>query len=445
MEIIIVNASMITLFIIFSWLGAKYSHKIAWFLDISLTKIMGFRYLLPNSGLRVGTKFLMFPIITLVYIFLFVALSDFYTIFGHMHKSLMILTSIAINNAIFNVVILSMHGDAGSDTEEPKSQGSNFDASSWDSAVQRVGLISKDNLGNELRPQVVERKKDSIVVAKNGFTKKQITRKLEQISDFTNTKFGDITSHGNDCIEIGIVRHDIPDLVEMKFPDNKFYIGMDAYGWVETNPIDWPHLFIAGLTKYGKSNFMKYLAYSFIEKLNADVHIAAFKTPKDFAKFKGIKKCHVYKDVIEFTNFLRVLENHRVNVEEGIHKDDPIFVIIDEADLAIVSDSEDDSYNQKLVSHFIKTGRSANIHFIIGMQRVATTGSTVNTAIRDNMPCSISFPLKSQGDSKILYGDTIGFELERKRGRAIFMDHDGVVKTVQTPLFNDHLIDNIDV
>lgn len=216
------------------------------------------------------------------------------------------------------------------------------------------------------------------------------------------------------------------------------------------------HMLIGGVTRFGKTVFMKEMLNSLIlnNPDNIDIYILDLKAGLEFYKFKALPQvkevaCDVYESaelLFQLTEELKVKEKmFRENGYTNI-VDTPIkkrtFIIVDEgAELSpqIVKDKNARKYAefcQGALSEIARIGGGIGYRLVYATQY--PTKEAVPMQVKMNIVARLSFICASQVASRVLLDDIGAEDLPSIPGRAIYLVEKK--RTVQVPYIDDKMM-----
>lgn len=224
-----------------------------------------------------------------------------------------------------------------------------------------------------------------------------------------------------------------------------YALGMNIVNGIpeKINLLDVPHLLVCGASGTGKSTFLHSVINSIVNNPESEVGVMLVDTKK--VEF-NIYRNEAYKDVIcpyiantpeeAYTLLLHaynLMQAHYNDMQErGLREWDGVrqVLIIDEyADLLQQMPRLKD-----YIVRIAQMGRAAGIHLIIATQRPSV--DVVDGIIKANFPCRLAFRTASKIDSRVILDDN-GAETLRGNGEAIYRNHIGETKKVQTYIANN--------
>lgn len=218
----------------------------------------------------------------------------------------------------------------------------------------------------------------------------------------------------------------------------------------------YPHLLIGGVTRFGKTVFMKGLMNSLIlnNPDDVEIYILDLKAGLEFQKFLGLPQvkavaCDVFESAEVLINLIEQLKKDEITFREKGYTnivDTPIkkrrFVIIDEgAELSpqIVKDKERRKYAefcQSALSEIARIGGGLGLRQIFASQY--PTKEAVPMQVKMNIVARLSFICASQVASRVLLDDIGAEDLPSIPGRAIYLVEKK--RTVQVPYIDDKMM-----
>ncbi|WP_104712300.1 FtsK/SpoIIIE domain-containing protein [Helicobacter cetorum] len=159
-----------------------------------------------------------------------------------------------------------------------------------------------------------------------------------------------------------------------------------------------PHLFVAGQTGSGKSNFLHGLIQS-LGRLNTHQKIEFLlidpKNGEEFGKYENRSNCEVIKDMSESGVILEEVIERMQNRFNGLEEKTPLVIVIEElADLLM-------SYKEikEPLERLAQKARSANIFLILATQNPSS--ELFSSILRSNIPTRAVFQVADRHKSKI--------------------------------------------
>lgn len=219
-----------------------------------------------------------------------------------------------------------------------------------------------------------------------------------------------------------------------------FPIGRNLDGMIYHDFDKIPHMTVAGMTRQGKTVFLKLvLAHLINNNANVEFNIIDLKGGLEFGKYERLKQVkEVSSNVKEAKNQLKKItdqmkkdmqhfKDRNINniVNSNIKKRS--FIIVDEA--AELTDSKD---CQKYLSEIARIGGALGYRLIFATQY--PTADTLPRQIKQNSDAKISFRLPTEIASRVAI-DEMGAEQLGCPGRAIYRTHER--QLVQVPYIDD--------
>ncbi|WP_104748433.1 FtsK/SpoIIIE domain-containing protein [Helicobacter cetorum] len=159
-----------------------------------------------------------------------------------------------------------------------------------------------------------------------------------------------------------------------------------------------PHLFVAGQTGSGKSNFLHVLIQS-IERLNVHQKIEFLlidpKNGQDFGKYENKSNCDVITDMSESGAILEEVVERMQNRFSDLEEKTPLVVVIEELADLIMGYKEVKEPLERLA----QKARSANIFLILATQNPSS--EMFSSILKSNIPTRAVFQVTDRYKSKI--------------------------------------------
>ncbi|WP_110928427.1 FtsK/SpoIIIE domain-containing protein [Bacillus massiliglaciei] len=220
----------------------------------------------------------------------------------------------------------------------------------------------------------------------------------------------------------------------------------------------YPHMLVGGVTRFGKTVFIKEAFYSLLMNQieNVDFYILDLKGGMEFGEYIGIPQVKaVASDIYESTELLSdVMEQLKAKQREMRAKryknivDTPInqrtFIIVDEgAELSpqIINGKEAKKYAafcQAVLSEIARIGGALGYRLIFCTQY--PTREAVPMQIKANIVARLSFIAAEQVGSRVILDDVGAEDLPSIPGRAIYKIEKN--RTVQVPYIDDKYMFN---
>lgn len=322
---------------------------------------------------------------------------------------------------------------------------------------EACGLNNKGKDGRTIpwRVKSVKRRENGVRLILKfpyGRSLKDVTQKADAI----NTAFGvDVafTQDRGDLI-LDVPTSPIPSYIS--FSDRllqltrggwKTVIGMGPMDWVLHDFDDTPHLLVGGLTRGGKTVFLKTLitCLRLSHKDNEIEWIGVDMKPKslEFSQFTGLWSALVSTPK-ELLDVLGELEKDMAtrasilkkagctNVQEYQQVTGEVFkrrfLVIDEYGKAFGTDFDKEINNELM--QVTALGAGLGVHVILCTQR--PDAQIVTGKIKANLGATICFRVRDEVQSRVILGHQGAEQLPHIRGRAIYQDDDEY--TVQVPI-----------
>lgn len=201
----------------------------------------------------------------------------------------------------------------------------------------------------------------------------------------------------------------------------------------------YPHLLVAGMTRYGKTVFLKLLISSIVvaKPKSAQFVLVDMKGGLAFNRYRALKQTKwLATNVDEALRALRwaadeIKRRHKYFLEHGVEKIEDltkpytrIFVIIDEAAELTAQgrrgkDAQPYQECERLLSYIARVGAGLGIHLVYCTQY--PTAATLPQQIKQNCDATISFRLRNSTASRVVFDESDKAEkLPPIPGRAIY-------------------------
>lgn len=223
--------------------------------------------------------------------------------------------------------------------------------------------------------------------------------------------------------------------------------------------LDLPHMKVAGVTKSGKSAFMKWLLFTLAIQHSEEhlhIYIIDLKGGATFAPWEHLPHVKgVYSDIDEARAVLEGVKNEMERRNQMLKlsrynfKDDPnfphILVLIDEGGEMAPKEGVGKVERElrmacmSALSSLARVGREPRIHILYGTQR--PDANTLPTNIRSQMEATFCFRVQEDIDSRIVIRHNGAEKLEHIPGRMIFQTPDKEI-LVQAPYLSDKVVTN---
>ena len=221
----------------------------------------------------------------------------------------------------------------------------------------------------------------------------------------------------------------------------------------------YPHLLNGGVTRFGKTVFMKEVMNTLIlnNPDHVEIYILDLKAGLEFYKFKALPQvkevaCDVYESAGLLGELTQKMKNDELFFREKGYSniiDTPIkkrtFIFVDEgAELspAIVKDKQSKKYAefcQAALSEIARIGGGLGYRLIYATQY--PTKEAVPMQVKMNIVARLSFICASQVASRVLLDDDGAESLPSIPGRAIYLIEKK--RTVQVPYIDDKMMFNM--
>lgn len=206
-----------------------------------------------------------------------------------------------------------------------------------------------------------------------------------------------------------------------------------------------PHIIVAGITDFGKSNWVNVTINTLIRKKPEDVTFTLIdlKGGLEFSRYRNLKQVKGYATNVEeaqlelqsavdemnrVTEYL--LEKGFSNVKDAGFKGRH-FIVIDEA-----ADMADDKECQALLKDIARKGRASGLRLIYTTQYPTT--ETVSSQVKRNCIGRLSFVLDTATASNVVLDQGGAEKLPIIQGRALYKDIKLI--EVQTPYISNEKI-----
>lgn len=233
-------------------------------------------------------------------------------------------------------------------------------------------------------------------------------------------------------------------------------IGKNHQGILYHNFDHYPHMLVGGVTRFGKTVFMKETFHTLMMNMGDDVefYILDLKAGLEFYKYKAFPQvkevaCDVYEAAETLINVTDELKRRELTFRDKGYTnilDTPIkkrtFIIVDEgAELSpnIVKDKKAKKYAefcQAALSEIARIGGAVGMRLIYATQY--PTKEAVPMQVKMNIVARMSFICASRVASQVLLDDVGAEDLPSIPGRAIYMVEKK--RTVQVPYIDDKMI-----
>lgn len=201
-----------------------------------------------------------------------------------------------------------------------------------------------------------------------------------------------------------------------------------------------PHMTVAGMTRQGKTVFLKLvLTHLILNNKNAEFYCIDLKGGLEFGKYKKLKQIkNVASDPVDAESCLESITN-QIKADMQLFKSKGYnditntdinsrrFIIVDEA-----AELTDSKKSQKHLSEIARIGGALGYRLIFATQY--PTADTLPRQIKQNADAKISFRLPTEVASRVAL-DEQGAEQIECIGRAIYRTHDRV--EIQVPYVKD--------
>jgi S-DNA-T family DNA segregation ATPase FtsK/SpoIIIE len=326
------------------------------------------------------------------------------------------------------------------------------DYKSLTNLFRQTGLVKRTG-DYEDTPKIIAQKEqdgitETILSLPVGLSVKDFERKTEAISEARNSKISFQYQAGK--VKMTEVKRKLKEsydfiLIDIK-TDLEIPIGYSVFG-LETLSFDssYANLLVGGLTRWGKSVFLRGAICTLICKSDTKLILIDLKYGVEFSTFKNCSNVTGYatdeeqarkalkKVEKEMNNRYREFQSEGVvNIQEYNQKTgrymERQMVIVDEyANLTEYPDI------QETMDKIIRMCGGAGIHCIVCTQR--PSADVIKSTIKANIPATVAFRTRNYINSRILLDETGAEEIET-RGRAIFQT-DGNVEVQVMLLSND--------
>jgi|SRR5690625_218281 len=266
--------------------------------------------------------------------------------------------------------------------------------------------------------------------------------KIEEIISKTLNKSVEISmSNGN--LIIKVYNNNLKTRYSYSWEISKSVpIGYSQEGVIYHDFDEIPHMTIAGMTRQGKTVFLKLiLAHILNNDESAEVFILDLKGGLEFGRYAKLKQVREIADDVEKANttldrLLSDMDNDMASFKRrgynnilntGIKR--RTYIVIDEA-------AELDKYSQNMLSKIARIGGALGYRVIFATQY--PTADTLPRQIKQNSDAKISFRLPTATASRVAIDETGAEQLEYP-GRAIYRTHDR--KVIQVPYITDKEIE----
>jgi len=321
---------------------------------------------------------------------------------------------------------------------------------------KNLGLFARDLDGEEIFPKVIKRQNIStgyllILSLPYGLTTIDFEKVKFRLEQYYDAEL-EIDYHSKTAlVKIHTIRlPDIVDYEEVKTKPNQWIVGLRHDGKYEFITFDdtTSHMFCAGMTGWGKTNFMAINIYNATTQFTIDdveYWLLDLKSGSGFFPFKDARLTKVFcDDVFDASNVLLNLkqvtdERTKIRGKKRYTTKDfkPIFCIIDE--YPDLMDFNKSAY--KVLEYIARKARAVNIHIVLTTQRASV--EYLPGTLKCNLAATMCFGCKYYTDSEVILGkgDYSGALITNK-GRAI-LDTPSKRVTVQVPYIPEKDIDKM--
>lgn len=301
-----------------------------------------------------------------------------------------------------------------------------------------------------------ERYKAFIYTLPFGIKSKQIEAIQDEIEEALNKKI-DIDFDG--MLKIRVFKNDLPEkwryTNELIIPGTwKVPVGKTYEGILYHDFDKYPHMLIGGVTRFGKTVFLKELLYTLLKSQpdEVNVFILDLKGGLEFSRYFTFTQVKALAtDVFEAEKVLEYIVEEIKMQQQNFRKsgytnivDTPIkkrtFIIVDEgAELApsYVKEGKKEAMNcQTHLSTIARIGGGLGYRLIYCTQY--PTAKSVDMSVKMNIVARLSFIAVSQIASRVILDEIGAEELPSIPGRAIYKIESA--RTVQVPYIDDKYI-----
>lgn len=321
---------------------------------------------------------------------------------------------------------------------------------------RNLGLFARNLDGEEIFPKILKKQDIStgyllILSLPYGLTTidfEKVKHRLEQHYDAELE-----VDYANKTAIVKVHTIKLPeevDYIEVKTKPNQWIAGLIHDGRYELITFDdtTPHMFCAGMTGWGKTNFVAVNLYNANAQFTLDdveYWLIDLKGGTGFGPFEHAKLTKAYSDdvfdagrvLIELKHVMEERLVVRKNKRYTSQDFKPIFCIIDE--YPDLMDFNKDAY--KVLEYIARKARATNIHIIVTTQRASR--EYLPGTLKCNLAATMCFGCKTDADSEVILGkgDVSGVLIQNK-GRAI-LDTPATRKTVQVPYIPEKELDDM--
>ena len=260
-----------------------------------------------------------------------------------------------------------------------------------------------------------------------------------------------------DLTTMSLPRHCVyEELQEHNQKPYTFVVGESLRGVELCNIADLPHLMLAGVTRSGKSNFLKQMLLSLLDKPEPiQMFLIDLKGGVEMKEFSELPNVEVTKDsgtavaCLSQVNeelqkrFKYLEEKGRKSIDPETDEMDRLIVAVDEASDLYArgglgkAEKEIIQEAQKYTDQIAKKGGAAAIHLILCTQKFVK--EVIPTVIADNLTGKLCFRVTSRPASQNVLGVDDAFNLPKVAGRAVWRVGNELTE-LQTPSISNDII-----
>lgn len=321
---------------------------------------------------------------------------------------------------------------------------------------RNLGLYARDLNGEDIFPKVIKRQNIStgyllILSLPYGLTTVDFEKVKYRLEQYYDAEL-EIDYHSKTAV-IKVHTIKLPkevDYEEVKTKPNQWVAGLRHDGKYELITFDdtTSHMFCAGMTGWGKTNFIAVNLYNANTQFTIDdveYWLIDLKGGVGFSPFENAKLTKVFcDDVYDAGRVLLSLkrvtdERTKIRNKKRYTTQDfkPIFCVIDE--YPDLMDFNQDAY--RVLEYIARKARAVNIHIILTTQRASR--EYLPGTLKCNLAATMCFGCKYYTDSEVILGkgDYSGALIQYK-GRAI-LDTPAKRITVQVPYIPEKDFDRL--
>lgn len=297
--------------------------------------------------------------------------------------------------------------------------------------LKNIGLYVKDDDGNIIYPKVLKKFKTKtgwgmVLTLPYGLTTIDIEKVKYRMEQYYDADIEVEYKNKKAFINVHTVKlPEIADFEEVETKPNEWIVGVKHDGSYELLTFDdtHTHMFCAGMTGWGKTNFVSINIYNHnLQNTINDVEywLIDLKEGSGFRPFENTRLTKVYCDDVfkagQVLHELMLVTNQRIRERSRKRsiKHKPIFCVIDE--YPDLMDFNPEGY--KILEYLARKARQANVHIILTTQRASR--EYLPGTLKCNLAATMCFGCKTDADSEVILGkgDYSG-KLITNKGRAI--------------------------